>query len=81
MQRLPLQTVDRHEACEAVGPRAMIEWFVNYTVGVKHYQADPYPSRVQALTALGDIRRQPSVSNTWLSRSRFYYRKLTARAA
>jgi hypothetical protein len=59
----------------------MIDWFVNYTIAAKHYQAGPYKSRAQALTVLAKIRQQPGVSNTWLNRSRFYYRKLIVRAA
>ena len=59
----------------------MIDLFVNYTVGARHFQAGPYRSREQALIALTNIRRQPGVSNTWLGRSRFYYRKLIVEAA
>jgi hypothetical protein len=59
----------------------MIEYFVNYSVGVGHFQAGPYDSRAQALIALESIKSQPSVSNAWLGRSRFYYRKLITRAA
>jgi hypothetical protein len=53
----------------------MIELFVNYTMGTKHFQVGPYRSREEALIALTNIRRQPGVSNTWLGRGRFYYRK------
>jgi len=59
----------------------MIDLFVNYTVGTKHFQAGPYRSREQALIALTNIRRQQGVSNTWLGRGRFYYRKQVVRAA
>ena len=59
----------------------MIDLFVNYTFGAMHYQAAPYQSRAEALTALTNIRRQPGVSNAWLGRSRFYYRRLMVRAA
>jgi hypothetical protein len=60
---------------------AVMSLFVNYTVGARHFQAFPYRSRGQALIALTNIRRQPGVSNTWLGRSRFYYRKLVVEAA
>ena len=59
----------------------MTDLFVNYTLGAKHFQAGPYRSLAQALIALTNIRRQQGVSNTWLGKGRFYYRKQVVMAA
>jgi hypothetical protein len=56
--------------------RSVIDLFVNYTIEAKHYQAGPYIA-----CASPNCAQPPGVSNTWLGRSRFYYRKLIVRLA
>jgi hypothetical protein len=64
-----------------LGGRSMVEFFVNYTVGSKQYQAGPYTSRAQARVGMDSISRSGGVSDVWIGRSRFFYRKLVGGTA
>jgi hypothetical protein len=57
------------------------EFFVNYAFASEQCQAGPYRSRAEAVAAMERIRRRRGVSDVWLGRHRFFYRKLVNRAA